>query len=210
MSCTGGNGNLTLTVNFTNTSMASYFYFWQITDATNNSLVAQEYYFSPPGNSTMIEDIAIGPGTYFFDFFDYSSPPSATPTATLIQDFELVGSNQVIIPSTNLSGNMYIQPSSFCVNASGNRVSSNTIKSTISNTKRSGIIYPNPVLDRLNYKNLNNENKAFLIVDVTGKIFMKGTLVSENSIDVSQLKSGLYILRVIDDEETEHHKFIKH
>lgn len=208
MSCTGGNGNLTLTVNFTNTSMASYFYFWQITNASTNNIVNEQYYFTPPGN-TLIENITLGPGTYFFDFFDYSTPPTATPTATLIQDFELVGSNQVIIPTTSLSGNMYIQPSPFCVNASGNRVSSNTIKSTISNTKRSGTIYPNPVLDRLHYRNLNNENKAFLIVDLTGKIFMKGMLDSEKSIDVSLLKSGLYILRIVDKENTEYHKFIK-
>ncbi|WP_323788896.1 M4 family metallopeptidase [Psychroserpens sp.] len=201
--CTGGNGNLTLTINFSNTSNSnSYFYFWEIIDATTNSVVEQEYYFSPPGNSTLIETIAIGPGSYYFDFFDYSSPAA-------VQDFELVGSSQVIIPSTGLTNNMYFSLNPFCVSASGNRVTSNTIKSTISNTKRSGTIYPNPVLDRLHYRNLNNENKAFLIVDLTGKIFMKGMLDSEKSIDVSLLKSGLYILRIVDKENTEYHKFIK-
>lgn len=201
--CTGGNGNLTLTVNFSNTSNSnSYFYNWVITDAATFNVVAEEYYFSPPGNSTLIQNIVLGPGTYYFDFFDYSSPAA-------VQDFELAGSNQLIIPSTGLTNNMYFSLNPFCVSASGNRTASTSVKVSDSSAKLSGKIYPNPVIDRLKIENLSNKNKTYLIVDLTGKTVMKGILDSDNSINVSELHSGLYVLRISDEVNTEYHKFIK-
>lgn len=199
MQCTGGNGNLTLTVNFSNTSNTSFFYYWEIKDTTTNSLVAVQYYYSQPSNNTLVESITLGPGTYFFDFFDYSS-------SVIVQDFELDGSSQVIIPSTSLLNNSYISTTPFCVDGLGNRASLNPVK--LPNTKLPYVIYPNPVLDRLKLKNLDDKKHPFVIADITGKVIMKGEeFDSENSIDVSQLQSGLYILGIIDKEETEYHKY---
>jgi len=204
MLCTGGDGSLTLTVNFSNTSNTSfYYYFWEITDINNpNTPVAQQYYFSQPVNNTLVEYILLPPGTYYFDFFDYSSPAA-------VQDFELQGSSQVIIPTTGLNNGIYASLTSFCVNATSNRASSNSTEFNGGTLKASSKIYPNPVLNRLNYKNSDNERHSFVIFDITGKVIMKSVLDSENSIDVSKLQSGLYILEITDKKESKSYKFIK-
>ncbi len=56
---------------------------------------------------------------------------------------------------------------------------------------------------------LDDENKTFSIVDITGKIVMKGIFDADNSVDVSKLQSGIYILKILGKEETDNYKFIK-
>lgn len=199
-SCLGGNGELTLTINLSY-GLASAIS-WTIKDATTSALVdsGSGYPDSFPTSSTIVENITLGPGLYIFDILDSGYGNS----------FELKNNSNQVITSA-LDTTFYIPnpfPFTFCVNASGNRVSSTSTLLPNNNTELSGVIYPNPVIDRLNYTNAENENNTFLIVDLTGKIFMKGMLDSENSIDVSSLQSGLYILRIMDDE-IKHHKFIK-
>lgn len=204
MLCLGGNGSLLLTINFSNTSNNNnYYYFWEIKDAFNN-VIADNYYISIPGNSTLVEYITIGNGTYFFDIMDFSSPQA-------IQDFELQGSSQVIIPSTSID-NYYmsnLSSTSFCVNNSVNRIASTPVKSTNTSSNVSGVIYPNPASDRLYFNNIEKDQHPFQILDSTGKVILEGVFDSNNSIDVSQLQSGLYLLGIMNEDKVENYKFIK-
>lgn len=63
-------------------------------------------------------------------------------------------------------------------------------------------IYPNPAIDKLNV--YNSPSKEYKIFDMTGRVITSGTL-ERNSINVSQISSGNYILKV--GETTK--KFIK-
>ncbi len=69
------------------------------------------------------------------------------------------------------------------------------------------IFYPNPAKDYININNISNSAKAY-IYNNNGIL-----IISENieggKINISKLKQGLYILKIIDKEQTISTKFIK-
>ncbi len=69
-------------------------------------------------------------------------------------------------------------------------------------TKETWTIFPNPVLDVINIKG-GEETLASQVVDINGKVLMQ---FSGNSAQVSQLKSGVYFLKIKDYDVI---KFIK-
>lgn len=72
------------------------------------------------------------------------------------------------------------------------------------------ILYPNPTKDILNLGRIDNLADAFYtIFDITGKRVVNAKL-SQNSIDVSHLNSGNYILRVVYGASIKTQKFIKY
>jgi hypothetical protein len=71
------------------------------------------------------------------------------------------------------------------------------------------IIYPNPVLNTLNIEGLDDiTNAVYSIFDLQGKRVHNEILI-KNSIDVSELAVGQYILRVTNNKEIKAQKFIK-
>jgi hypothetical protein len=75
-----------------------------------------------------------------------------------------------------------------------------SVQSSINVNK--AIIYPNPASNRL-YINLNTDivNNFYNIVDYTGRTITSGHLNDKlNSIDISELSSGTYYLKVIANE----------
>lgn len=71
------------------------------------------------------------------------------------------------------------------------------------------IIYPNPAYDKLYFKNFNGEFIEYEILDRLGSIVNKG-IVYTNSIDISELSSGLYLIRLKSKNEVyELSRFIK-
>jgi hypothetical protein len=71
------------------------------------------------------------------------------------------------------------------------------------------IIYPNPTTERLNLSVASGfDNAVYMIYDVNGRKVLGGKLVG-SSIDVSNLSTGNYILRFINDGNIKIQKFIK-
>ncbi len=71
------------------------------------------------------------------------------------------------------------------------------------------ILYPNPTNDFLNLSlNEGFENAIYSIYDMNGRRVLNNKLES-NSIDVSKLSTGNYVLRVINQGSTKYQKFIK-
>lgn len=68
------------------------------------------------------------------------------------------------------------------------------------NSKLNFSVYPNPAKDILYFKSLNTIVGAD-IYDITGKQVFKSKKIYNNSIDVSKLKSGIYVLRLKDIDE---------
>jgi hypothetical protein len=64
------------------------------------------------------------------------------------------------------------------------------------------VLYPNPVSSKLFVKGLSG-GEALQVIDARGRLILSTTY--KNSLDVSQLKSGMYILRVNDKS----YRFIK-
>jgi hypothetical protein len=74
------------------------------------------------------------------------------------------------------------------------------------------LVYPNPSKNILNFRFAGNAQKMeILIIDLTGKVVTKNKMAtSPFSYDISELKSGMYILEIrIDDGSTWHEKFVK-
>lgn len=72
------------------------------------------------------------------------------------------------------------------------------------------IVYPNPTKDFLNIEISQFSNDAiYSVFDLSGKRVMNGTL-NINKIDVSQLNSGSYILRIFENQKQQTQKFIKY
>lgn len=71
-------------------------------------------------------------------------------------------------------------------------------------------LYPNPATDVLKIANANNlSNASFSIVDILGKTVVRSKTLNNDSIDVSNLSSGVYILSVSSEEGAKQFKFQK-
>lgn len=55
--------------------------------------------------------------------------------------------------------------------------------------------FPNPALDVVSFKNLNDNQRLVSVFDVTGSKVCE-LLINNNSIDVSSLNKGIYLLKV--------------
>ena len=80
------------------------------------------------------------------------------------------------------------------------------------NNDQNLMIYPNPVNDLLNIRlsESNSDEITWNIVSITGQVVMSGTMTSNNSvINISNFKSGMYILNLKDDQNNYFRKFNK-
>ncbi|MEO8734330.1 MAG: ASPIC/UnbV domain-containing protein, partial [Flavobacteriales bacterium] len=72
-----------------------------------------------------------------------------------------------------------------------------------------GAIYPNPVTDVLTVAGLEGaHNNEVAVIDVTGKRVLEGQLKSSR-LDVSTLRSGVYMLSIRVGERSVQHRFVK-
>jgi hypothetical protein len=67
-------------------------------------------------------------------------------------------------------------------------------------------IYPNPASEYLVLP--ITESADFMIISNDGKIVKRGSVSDGRSIDVSQLKEGMYVLRILLDGISSHHKIL--
>ena len=86
-----------------------------------------------------------------------------------------------------------------------------TFTTALGENNQSIEIYPNPATDLLNIRSGSSSVSATAVItDITGKILLSETLVSDvESIDVSGLESGLYLVRVSSQKETSTISFLK-
>ena len=73
-------------------------------------------------------------------------------------------------------------------------------------------LYPNPVGEILYLSDYGNDIKGFRIFDLTGRVVLTNLHLTgaETQINVSGLKSGIYVITVFSDKENMTKKFIKH
>ena len=61
-------------------------------------------------------------------------------------------------------------------------------------------IYPNPVKDKLFIKGLSNKNVSVSILSLDGKLIIKTNLEGKNSIDLSDIRQGVFLVHLINSE----------
>ena len=69
-------------------------------------------------------------------------------------------------------------------------------------------IYPNPVNDILNIKSKDNQKISFVIIDINGREIISKTS-NDNNINVSNLKKGIYFVKITNDNSSITKKIIK-
>jgi Secretion system C-terminal sorting domain len=90
---------------------------------------------------------------------------------------------------------------------------SNCLDVIISNTENTTFgkvkIFPNPVVDKLNF--VNNQYTTAEIISINGSIIISAHLLEGiNAIDISDLTNGFYILKLTDkSQQSEYHNIIK-
>ena len=80
-------------------------------------------------------------------------------------------------------------------NSANNSTDGNSIK-----------IYPNPCKEIVNIS--KNENYNYKILDVTGRLIVKG-IIQDKKIITTSLKSGIYFVTLFNNNKTETKKLVK-
>lgn len=69
-------------------------------------------------------------------------------------------------------------------------------------------IYPNPTSEILNISNIVNNYGIYTVYDVQGKVLIYGSII-ENNVDVSQLVTGVYFIKISEETRSTTLQFIK-
>lgn len=77
---------------------------------------------------------------------------------------------------------------------------SGTLNAESIKTEKTGFIYPNPVQDKIFIEDINNYG-AYALLDMGGREIQSGSLEGLDGIEVSELGSGMYHLRLSDGAE---------
>jgi len=59
------------------------------------------------------------------------------------------------------------------------------------------VVFPNPIQNEINFSGIDSENSEVIIYSTDGKEILRKKIIDENKIDVSELATGSYILKVI-------------
>ena len=70
-------------------------------------------------------------------------------------------------------------------------------------------IYPNPTVNIINFSLVGLHKTPVTVVDVNGKVVLNSIISSENNIDVSSLKSGVYFIQMTVENTSQSYKFVK-
>lgn len=145
-----------------------------------------------------------------------ASMPTVTPTFTNPLEIRIsrqaqpdtlicfdISSNSMTYLLPNLGivqGGMYIDPTNWIINGFGGVFfDENLSASNISNVQEElWQAYPNPAQDYIYVKQKDQTPLTFMLFESNGKLLQKGPLEIGQGIDVHQLKSGSYILRLQD------------
>jgi hypothetical protein len=60
-------------------------------------------------------------------------------------------------------------------------------------------LFPNPANNIININLKNNISSNYEILDISGKVLLSNSFLNETQINSSDLKNGIYIIRVVND-----------
>jgi len=71
-------------------------------------------------------------------------------------------------------------------------------------------VFPNPVTDELTVISNNSNNNQYVLIDMLGKTIERGIFSNEKHINVSNLNSGMYFIKIVDENGKPHtERFLK-
>ena len=111
------------------------------------------------------------------------------------------------------NGNRVTREVIVCPRQNSNDVNSNEVISTTQLSDMTFLVYPNPTEGNLNLKieNLKPESKGIIIVtDINGRIIFQSEKITEsNTINLSYVASGNYIMKLVIDNKSKEWMVVK-
>ena len=91
-------------------------------------------------------------------------------------------------------------------------VTKEVVANIFDNSNNTVNVYPNPAQDFIKISNLNFDINTILILDITGKVMKQintHNLINERTINISELKSGIYFIRFISQNNYQIKQIVK-
>ena len=165
---------------------------------TSGSLTPIVYIWDDNISSSELKNVVILAN---FDVVDQSVTPYFPYTGTWFDLMEEDGETTLNVAST--TDQIILQPGEF-------KIYGNQASTTLSNTvidDRNLILSPNPSVD---FITINKDADLIEIYDVAGKKLLSFNNIIENQqLDINQLQTGYYIVKVYNNESVESRKLIK-
>ena len=116
-----------------------------------------------------------------------------------------VDSLQFVMESTDTGSFGINTPTYFCMD---NFISSNTALNISQSNIHTLYMYPNPSSNIIYVSEYGN-NASVTIMDMTGKVIQLNKVLSDNSIDISALANGVYMIQISKNDKLYTAKFVK-
>ena len=179
---------------FSNSIFVSELYTVTAQDISNGYIeipVANNTGWDPLTNSSTWENLTLPVGNYYAALELYSGGNT--------YDIRILDDNTVAQPSW--SSAIWFPGDQAYTN--GNAVAIRMIFGNNVNVNESQMssleLFPNPANDIININLKNNISSNYEILDISGKVLLSDSFLNETQINSSDLKNGIYIIRVVND-----------
>ncbi|MEP2774274.1 MAG: T9SS type A sorting domain-containing protein [Fulvivirga sp.] len=203
LSSSGGGGGGTTTVNLSIT-LDNYpeETSWEIRSGST-VIASGGTYGSQPDGSTINQAIELADGCYDFIISDAYGDGICCSYGN--GSYSLTSGGSTLASGGSFGSS---ETTNFCVGG-GARALARSV--TTEGTAPAGFsVFPNPANDQITIYSGKMESPDYVIINTAGRVWQKGTLTGNQSeINVSELKSGFYFVRVTDGENTVIHKVVK-
>lgn len=196
---TGGTTTVSLSITFDNYPEETS---WEIRDGST-VVASGGTYGSQADGSTINENIDLADGCYDFVILDAYGDGICCSYGS--------GSYTLTSGGTTLaSGGSFgsSETTNFCVGSGARAYARNT---RTEGTAPAGFeVFPNPAKEKITIYTGKMESPQYVIINATGRIWQQGKITGNQSeINVSNLKSGFYMVKVTDGQNTIVHKMVK-
>ena len=151
--------------------------------------------WDPVSGSSIWENLTLIPGTYYFgiQMTSYSNTYDIR-----IQDDKTVPqpwwSSMIYLP---VQGSTYSNGNAFAI-----RLNLGTSVDLVESSANKLQVFPNPVNNVININLKNNIKSNYEILDISGKILLSDSFLNETQINSSNLKNGIYLIKIRNDFNT--------
>ncbi|WP_204344411.1 immunoglobulin-like domain-containing protein [Psychroserpens algicola] len=193
----GGDTTVTLTFVFDNYPEETS---WTILDSGNSTVASGGTYGSQSDGSTLNIDVDLPAGCYSLVINDTYGDGICCSYGN--GSYTLTDGGTVLASGGSFTSS---ETTSFCVGGATNDFGYTTTSSetTIDQFK----LFPNPVKETLNVSLIGLEAQHYQVTNMIGQIVLKGTFTE--TIDVSSLESGMYMLQLSIGDKTKTKRFLK-
>lgn len=182
---------------------------WLASEPANRCPTSMTVYFKPPSNWT------VTPKIYYWNALPTGSAANATwPGFTMTPDvngfykYTIVGPTSVNIVFNNGNSGTGNQTADLLNKSNGYSYTWGAAARMSDDIQSSITTYPNPVVDVLQ---INSDAKIlqYQLISIQGALLKKGVL-NQNSIDLSELTSGIYFIQMTDENgQTKMQRIVK-